>query len=97
MEEFGRRFPATSKGPDHTIRSSHNWQEVLVVAGEAADNYASKGKGFKHFFRNVGRRLGDCDLEPILSTVLPSGEYTSLVCGGYALSDVQLELSFKEC
>jgi hypothetical protein len=65
------------------IASSHNWEEVLNVADASAQAYTQRAKGIKGIFRRVGRKIGEANpaIDPVLD-VLPTGEYTSLVCGG---------------
>jgi hypothetical protein len=83
MEEFERRYPPTTKDPMRSFRGAHSWEEVLSVASAAATEYESRSRGIKRFFRNVGTTWGEYNqaIDPILNTLLPSGEYTSLICG----------------
>ncbi|EMD00861.1 hypothetical protein BAUCODRAFT_29242 [Baudoinia panamericana UAMH 10762] len=69
------------KPGDFDLRKRHNWQEVLTIANQSAERYKDRAKGIKGLFKRVGRGLGDINdaVEPVLG-MLPSGEYTSIVC-----------------
>ena len=64
------------------IRDQHNWDEVFVAAQQAQNEYVTKSMGVG----NAVAELGDqaLALEPWLD-LLPSGEYTSILCGGLKL------------
>lgn len=60
------------------------WTTVLKISGAAVEQYQSKRKGWLRFLRAGDVMLGKeaAMLEPLLE-LLPCGEYTSVVCGGY--------------
>ncbi|KAK5125670.1 hypothetical protein LTR85_011944 [Meristemomyces frigidus] len=83
MERFEREYPPSIKDPTRTFRGAHSWKDVLSVASSAVSEYEGRAHGVRRFFRNVSRKLGDYNeaAGPLLDQILPSGEYTSLVCG----------------
>lgn len=71
---------------DFNIRDKHSWDEVIRVAKDAEQKYNSKAKGLKGIGHKTIRVVGDhtADTSPWLE-LLPSGEYTSVLCGSLKL------------
>ena len=69
---------------DFNVRKAHDWVEVRLEAGISAQKqHESRAKGFAGFFPRVARKIGE--MGPAVDSfavVSPSGEYTSLICGG---------------
>lgn len=73
---------------DFSIRIiKDGWPAVFATAAEAREVYDSKRKGFKGFFKRADIAIAHADplVDPLLQ-LLPCGEYTSVVVGGYATS-----------
>lgn len=68
------------------IRDRHSWDEVIQEAKDAEQKYNSKAKGLGGIGHKAVRFVGDhaADTSPWLS-LLPNGEYTSVLCGGLKL------------
>jgi hypothetical protein len=83
MEEIMKAWPGNSPIRTVDLNDAHDWKDVREAAKLAVRRYQSKAEGIRGLFRRAGRALGDAQptLEPF-QNILPSGEYTSIVCGG---------------
>lgn len=79
--------------PQFNLRDAHSWEEVLLTAGMAEHKYKAKARGIKGLFPRIGRKVGEWNpaLDSI-SSVLPNGEYSAIVCGRYDLAIVLAHL-----
>ncbi|TEY30287.1 hypothetical protein BOTCAL_0885g00010 [Botryotinia calthae] len=68
------------------FNSTSTWRDVQEEAGEAFKKYKSEGKSWRHPFQTTGRAFSNvaCRFEFLLE-LLPSGDYTSIICGGLKL------------
>ena len=82
----------TRRSSDNEIRkfnisNIHTWEEVKVEVDKAVDAYNKKATSWRRNpFRVAGRLMGDKG--PVIQTwleLLPTGEYTSVVCGAMKL------------
>lgn len=82
----------TRRSGDHEIRKfnighDHTWEEVKVEVDKAVDAYNRKASSWRRNpFRLAGRLMGDKG--PVIQAwleLLPTGEYTSVVCGAMKL------------
>jgi hypothetical protein len=63
------------------IDRRYTWEEVQEQLEEAATAYEKKGVFWKHPFRTAGRSIdGSTDAVQVRLEILPTEEYSSLVC-----------------
>lgn len=63
------------------IGRAHNWDEVFATVNEAVDQYNLAGR--KNAFVRISRSIGDYGgVADTFTSLLPSGDYGSTLCGG---------------
>lgn len=83
MQAFQTSYPADPSKDRFDMRRAHCWNDVLLEAGMAREQYQAKTKGLRGIFTKSGRKAGEIapGVKPFVDS-MPQGDYGSLVCGG---------------